>query len=370
MDQAAIAKVGIEPPRHYQGVFRSATQRFLPLLEEAREGLRELPVPDIARAHYLELVVSRPQPAFVLFPLMYLHLADATGGVTERHRAYLPFQMLAMELIALYDDTVDYTPVRSGSPTYTARHGAVPATVLAGVVHSTLVQHTATMFPELSPMLVRAFENLCARELWEHGARHPHVSEDSLASWMRCRNAAIPPIISYSLDGALMLHGLEPIPEPVHARFGDLQQDVDDLINIVEEREKVGENDDIKLGIPSYPLLATLRAEPSATQLLEEIWAPLRGLPPASLEADLALRDPALIERHRELVELIVRHGIAATVEKVIADAEAVSAGAPVHVWSCLREYAFSIVDRLRHLDPRARFEEHIAAPWLASDAN
>src|SRR5690606_9930848 len=99
-------------------------------------------------------------------------------------------------------------------------------------------------------------------------------------------------------------------------------------------------------------------------------WAPLRGLPPASLEADLALRDPALIERHRELVELIVRHGIAATVEKVIADAEAVSAGAPVHVWSCLREYAFSIVDRLRHLDPRARFEEHIAAPWLASDAN
>lgn len=362
MNQAVRAEVPrIEAPEHYKGVFQHDTRRFLPLLEEARERLRVLPVPEVAREHYLELVVGHPQPTFILFPLMYLHLADATGGVSARHRAHLPLQMLAMELIALYDDTVDYTPVRSGSPTYTGRHGAVPATVLAGVVQSTLAQHTLADFPELAPILTRMFENLCARELWEHGARYPHVSDASIESWIRCRNDAVPPVLSFSLDGALILHGLETVPEDVHTRFGDLQQDIDDLINIVDDRESAGENDDIKMGIPCYALLATLRAEPSAARLLDEIWRPLRTIPQASPEAELARREPRLVAHHRELVELVVRHGIGATVEKVIADAEAVVAGAPAHVRPSMHAFAFSMVDRLRHLDPRTRFEGHVA---------
>jgi hypothetical protein len=350
----------IQPPTQYQGVFHRATHRYLPLLEEARAALCELRVPDVIRDHYLTFVAGRPQPTFVLFPVMYLHLADATGGVTPRHRAYLPFQMLTMELLGLYDDTIDYTPVRSGKPTFTATYGEAPAAVLAGFVLSTLARYTADVAPEISPMLIDMFENLCAHELWEHEARYPEVSDEAISAWLRHRNDAIPPVISYALDGALSLQGLGRIPRAAHVRFGDLQQDVDDLINIVEEREVLGENDDIKMGIPSYPLLATLRAEPAAARLLERLWAPYRDLPKAARAAQISVDRAIMAPVHRDLVELIRCHGVGATVDKVVADAEGAVASAPEHSRNCLREYAFSVVDRLRHVDPRARLEAHV----------
>jgi hypothetical protein len=360
VSQTSRLRAVIQPPTQYQGVFHRATRRYLPLLEEARAALCELRVPQLIREHYLTFVAGRPQPTFVLFPVMYLHLADATGGVTPRHRAYLPFQMLTMELLGLYDDTIDYTPVRSGKPTFTATYGEAPAAVLAGFVLSTLARYTTDVAPEISPMLIDMFENLCAHELWEHEARYPEVSDEAISAWLRHRNDAIPPVISYALDGALSLHGLGRIPRAAHVYFGDLQQDVDDLINIVEEREAVGENDDIKMGIPSYPLLATLRAEPAAARLLDQLWAPYRNLPKSTRAAQIARDHATMAPVHRELVDLIRRHGLGATVEKVIADAEAAVASAPEYSRSCLREYAFSVVDRLRQVDPRARLEAHI----------
>jgi hypothetical protein len=354
------SKTTVETPSLYQGVFERTGRRYLPLLEEARASLREYAVPHFIRDDYLSIVEGRTQPAFILFPLMYLDLADATGGLTDRHRAYLPWQMLAMELIALYDDTIDYTPRRSGAPTYTSQHGAPAALALSGFLFSTLVKRTAAIVPELSTLLTDAFENLGARGLWEHQSRYPEISVESFADWTRKRNDAIPPIISYALDGSLMLQGLEPIPYQARATFGDLMQDVDDLINIVEEREAQGENADLKMGIPSYPLAATLRADPAARRLLEAVWDGYRA---RNRQADRSAFDEAgatTDAEYRELVALVRQYGIPATTEKVLRDAESVAAHTPEHVRAAVREYAFSIVDRLRDCDPRSRIDRNL----------
>lgn len=363
MNDTARTVRTIEPPAQYGAVFDRASRRYMPLLEEAKETLRSFPVPDAIRPHYLQIVDGRPQPAFILLPLLSLHLAEATGGVTARHRAYLPWQMLAFELIALYDDTVDYTPTRSGVATYTARHGAAAAAALSGFLFSVVSGRTSEICPELSPHLTRMFENLCAMELWEHESRYPQASPPAIDRWIRRRYDAVPPCNAYVLDGALELHGLPPIAAAVHRYFGDLMQDVDDLVSIVEERDKQGENCDLRMGIPSYPLLATLRAEPSAAVLLEELWRPYRALPRRARHEhheDIARIERDTARAHGQLVELILAHGVNATVAKVLHEAERVTELSPAHARSCMREYAYSVVDRLRDIHPRARIEQHV----------
>jgi geranylgeranyl pyrophosphate synthase len=358
--------IPIEPPTRYQGFFARSCTRYLPLLEEAKATLRAHPVPAVIRDAWLQVVDARAQPGFIFFPLMFLDLAERTGGITPRHRAYLPWVMLTMELIALYDDTIDFTPTRSGEPTYTARHGAAAAAVLAGFVQSTVAERTAAILPELSPSVTRIFGRLCAHELWEHDARYPATDDETLSRWIRTRYEAIPAVIAYTLDGALGVQGLGPIPWASHLVFAGLMQDVDDLVNIVEEREKEGENDDLKLGIPSIALVATLRAEPEARALLETLWAGCRGVAARTsdeLAAALLAVGGRTEEAHRALVALVRRHGVAPTVESVITDAEEVVALAPPHACAALREYAFSVVDRLRDVDPRARLEAH-AVPF------
>jgi hypothetical protein len=349
----------VEPPHQFQAAFTAHHRRYRALLEDARDELRALAVPEVVREHYLSAVVSRPQPAFMLLPIMYLALADAAGGITERHRAYLPWQMLTMELIALYDDTVDHTPSRSNRPTYPHRHGAASAAALSGFLYSTLVDRTLLVLPAALPLLTRLFENLCALEVWEHAARYPAISVASFEAWTRHRCDAVAPVNAYALDSALVVHGAPRLAPEVHVRFGDLQQDVDDLVNVAEARESNDENDDLKLGIVSHPLLATLRADPSVAEPLAELWRPAREVANPERRGAAVAANPRANSLHREIIERMKVHGAPATIDKMIVDARASVAAAPLELRACLHDFNFSFLDRHRRLDPRARFEAH-----------
>lgn len=344
----------VDLPDQFRGFFDHASRKYAPLLEAARNELAALPVPDVVREHYNFCVLDRPQPAFMLLPLMHLSLAESLGGITQRHEDYLPWQMLAMELIALYDDTVDATPQRSERPTYFARYGATSAAALSGFLQSTLFAKTARIAPSLLPLLARMFETLCALEVWEYHSRYPEISPASFAAWIRHRYDVVGPVNAYTLDSALMLHGEEPIPFEVHVRFGELAQDVDDIVNIVEAREQRGENDDLKMGIVTYPLLATLTADPSSEELIRAVWSHPSGV---------GSNDRA----HRALLERIVRYGVPPTIDKMIADAESAIEATPHHLKSALAAFNFSFLDRLRHLDPRARYESRMRAAPLGN---
>ncbi len=337
-------------PNQFKGLFEHLSRSYAPLIEEARRELRALPVPDVVRQNY-EFVIDRPQPSFILLPLMYLSLADHLGGITARHRQNLPWQMLAMEIMAIYDDTIDHTPFRSGLPTYQARYGPASAAAFGGFLYSVLVEKTAACAPELLPLLTETFGTLCSLEVWEHQSRCPDISIPSFAAWTRRRNTMAIQVYSYSLDSALLLHGAERLPWEALVRLGDVGQDVDDLVNIVEEREKNGENDDLKMGIPTYPLLATLEAEPAARELIEEVW-----------RADFHEDDQAR-SVYRALVDLILRRGVKPTIDKMITDAEVSVAATPPHLRPCMMAFNFAFLNRLRYLDPRLRFEARASLP-------
>jgi geranylgeranyl pyrophosphate synthase len=337
-------------PNQFKGLFEHLSRSYAPLIEEARRELRALPVPDAIRQNY-EFIIDRPQPAFILLPLMYLSLADHLGGITARHRRYLPWQMLAMEIMAVYDDAIDHTPFRSGLPTYQARYGPASAAAFGGFLYSVLVEATAAYAPKLLPLLTETFGTLCSLEVWEHQSRYPDISTPSFAAWIRRRNTMAIQVYSYSLDSALLLHGAERLPPEALVRLGDVGQDVDDLVNIVEEREKNGENDDLKMGIVTYPLLATLEAEPAARELIEEAW-----------RADFHEDDQAR-SAYRALVDLILRRGVKPTIDKMITDAEVSVAATPPHLRPCMMAFNYGFMNRLRHLDPRLRFEARASLP-------
>ncbi|MGZ3461033.1 MAG: hypothetical protein ACXU86_21300, partial [Archangium sp.] len=113
----------LQYPQLFQGAFARRRESFTLLVEEARRVLHELPVPRALRPFYDTVVRDNPQPSFLLLPLMFLVMAEGSGGIQARHRRFLPIMMLSMEACAISDDTVDRTPMRSGRPSFPMRFG-------------------------------------------------------------------------------------------------------------------------------------------------------------------------------------------------------------------------------------------------------
>ncbi len=252
---------GIERPEKFGGVFSSTWSKYGPMMNEARATLQAFPVPKPIRAYFEYAVLDRPQPGYMLLPLKFLAIAEQHGGITQRHRDYLPWYVLAMEVVALLDDTVDHTPYRSHRMTYTRRFGECSAAAMAGYLMNITLEQTARTAPEVLPMVVRFFETLCSLEVWELHSRYPNIDDDVLERWLDNRYEMATDVYVHSFNSALRLHGLEELQRDACKHFAALSQGVDDLVGIVEARENIGENDDLKMGIVTFPLVAALRSE-------------------------------------------------------------------------------------------------------------
>jgi hypothetical protein len=180
------------------------------------------------------------------------------------------------------------------------------------------------------------------------------VNTDDCARWLQHHYDAVTPAVAQSLNGALLLHGMEPVPHAVCTHFGEIMQDVDDIVNFAERREDAGENDDIKLGVVTHLMLSTLRADPSSAERVEALWRPYRAINVASRE-ELSTRwkscEQLTVAEYRDVAARIGRHGVTATVRKVLADAEACTAAAPEALRPCVRDMVLTFADRLRTLD-------------------
>lgn len=336
-------------PEKFQGIFARSRTRFEPMIIDARAHLESLAVPSVLKPYFDYGVLAHSQPSFILAPLMYLAMAESQGGITKRHRAYLPAFLLMVELIGILDDTVDHTPLRSGRTTYWRRFGSASAAPFSCYLLSAAIEKTMAVAPELLPLVTQMFEEICAAETWEHGARYPRADIDELTRWLQSHYDAVPLAISHSLDSALILHGLPAVDPEVCVRFAELQQDVDDVVNFVERRENDGENDDLKMGIVTYPLLATLHQEPKARTLLEELWQPCRSSENPSLAIGAA--DERATWTHVALSELITAVGIPMTLDKIVRDAQLAIAAASDSVRPCVSDMVWTFVDRLCRIE-------------------
>jgi geranylgeranyl pyrophosphate synthase len=337
--------VTVRFPDRFQGIFERLRPRFAPLLVEARGTLSRLPVRPELHPYYSYGVLKHAQPSFMLLPLMFLTLADHVRGVGPRHRRHLPWLMLAMEACAILDDTVDHTPYRSGRLSYPGRFGAASAAPFTAFLVTVVMERTAREEPGLVPLVTDLFQTLCSLETWEIGARYPALDEATLSHWLACRYGEVTPAVAYGLDGALLLHGEPRLPARVSTLFAEIFQDVDDLVNFAERRERAGENDDLKMGMVTHLLLAAVRNCPGIVPKVESLWA-------AGREAGE--------DRYASVASLVERHGIVPTVEKILADADECIAITPQAYRAPIEEMVLTFLDRLRrtetlrpHLDLR-----------------
>lgn len=341
--------VPLKYPQLFQGVFARRRETFIPLVEEARHTLHTLDVPDALRPFYNTVVRDNPQPSFMLLPLMFLAMAEASGGIQAVHRRFLPVLILGMETCATVDDTVDRTPMRSGRLTFSLRFGEVTTTPFVGAMVALAAQQAARADPRLLDSTVRLFTELYALQMWERQNLYPQ--ETIFDAWLDNRYRENTLGVAFGLDTALLINGRGPLPLEVVAAFGRIFQDVDDLVNILEDRRSEGENDDVLMGAVTRPLLVALGKHPELRADVANLWRVSRAVTGSSAAAVYktpAHANPTISRLYRPIAEAIQDVGVPGTVAHVLADYRTCVASTPPEFRPAIQEMTYTWVDRLR----------------------
>jgi geranylgeranyl pyrophosphate synthase len=338
--------VPLEYPQLFRGLFADVRVRYEPLLEEGRAELRGLPIPRQLSPFYDYVVRDNPQPAFVLMPLMFLAMADAAGGIGPRHRQFLPTLMLMMEAVAVADDTVDRTPMRSGRASFPGRFDDCSSAPFVGAL-TALVCERARQCDERAFDLSRRFlVELFALELWEHQNVYP--SHEGFEEWLRHRYRQAAIAVEIALDAALALSGHALLSREVSRAFASLCQDVDDIVNLVEYREGHGENDDLKMGIITRPLVFAVKARPALAREVASMWELYRAARRELHSTEHSSRAQAL---YLTIRAEIIETGVPPAVREVLRDLRTCTEETPRELRRVMREMAAAFVDRLRRCE-------------------
>ncbi len=341
--------VPLEYPKAFRGVFARRREVYAPLVEAARRDLHALALPDALRPFYDAVVRENPQPSFLLLPLMFLAAAEATGGVRDEHRRYLPVLLLCMETCAVVDDTVDRTPMRSGRRSFPMRFGETSAAPFVGSLVAVVAREAGRADPALQESTLALFLELYALQLWEHQHLYPRAT--LFDRWLENRYAENAAGIAFGLHPALRLAGLPPLPREVLERFGRVFQDVDDLVNLVEDRATVGENDDVLMGAVTRPLRLALEAHPALHGQLERVWGLARSLTGASARSVTVVPARAwdgVRAMYAPLRQAMLEVGVPGTVAAVLEDARRCVEATPSDLRPLMAEMVGTWVDRLR----------------------
>ncbi|PTL78258.1 polyprenyl synthetase family protein [Vitiosangium sp. GDMCC 1.1324] len=342
--------VPLKYPQLFQGVFARKRESFTPLVEEARRVLHSLPIPGALRPFYDTVVRDNPQPSFMLLPLMFLTTAEASGGIQASHREFLPIFMLSMEACAILDDTVDRTPMRSGRPTFPMRFGEASTTPFVSTLIALVAREAARVDPRLLDATMRLFVELHSLQLWER--HHIYPTEDLFERWLENRYRENTVGVAFGLDTALLLNGREPSPLAVQEPFGRIFQDVDDIVNILEDRGSEGENDDVLMGAVTRPLLLALERYPSLRGDLSALWETCRAKAAGTSVRELhrvTVHSHATLEKLlRPIRQAILEVGVRGTVAQVLSDYRTCVTAAPPEIRPAIQEMTSTWVDRLR----------------------
>ncbi len=355
----------IDFPKLYRGIYHRTQPRYGPLIADAVERLRKASVPRDLRPFLGYMVWENPQPSFILLPFMYLATADASGGITRRHEEFLPAIMLTAELCAVADDTVDRSAQRSDRPTFPARFGDPSSVPMAGALLSMILER-AHPHPELFEATTRFWTELFTLELWER--EHTYPEQSLFATWLEHRYGQAIVTTEYVLNSARILSEQPVWPHAAAAAFSQIGQDVDDIVNLVEYRESLGENDDLQSGIVTRALIYAVHEVPELAADVEELWSQYRPL------SALHLTIPQLQERRAELNQatlplyarirrVILEKGVPLAVRQCVVEYHDAVRCSPPALQPLMRDLAMSFLDRLR----RCRYVAvggGLEAPW------
>jgi hypothetical protein len=342
----------VQFPNQFQGLFQRVEPRFARMMVDARRAMASLPVHPDFQAYY-DYILANPQPSFILAPLMFLATAEESGGVKRVHEGYLPVIMLLMETFAVIDDTIDRSLMRSGRTSFPGHFGEKAVPMFVSWMTASALRLAYEVGDQLPAATIRLFTELMALELWETEYLYP--APDRFQEWVDRRYRANHAVVSFCLNSALELNGRRPLAEQVTMALSIVSQDVDDLVNLLENREQDGENDDLKMGIITRPTLETVQQLPGFLHTIEALWAEYRTLRPLSTR-ELHAALPALNARTGDLYaqarDTIIRHGIPITLRKSYITARECVRATPPELRPLIRDLTLSFLDRLRRCPP------------------
>lgn len=355
----------IEFPEFYRGIYRNTQAKYGPLIAEAVERLRAAEVPRELRPFLAYMVWDNPQPSFILLPFMYLATADASGGITRRHREFLPVIMLTAELCAVADDTVDRSAQRSGRMTFPARFGDASSAPMAGALLSMILERSSHN-PRLFEATTRFWRELFSLELWEREHTYPEVA--LYPEWLEHRYAQAIVTTEYVLNCARIVSRRSLWPHAAAAAFSQIGQDVDDIVNVVEYRESLGENDDLQSGIVTRPLIYAVREVPELADDVAELWAHYRQLAPLHLPIGQLNERRAEIGRatlplYSKIRRVILERGVPLAIKQCVLEFHDSVRSSPPPLRPLMSDLGMSFLDRLR----RCRYVdlgEELEAVW------
>lgn len=324
-------------PGDFDGVFGEPALKYRSLLEEARSELRAWPVPGEFSSFY-QAIVRRAQPSFLLAPLVFLEVANACGGITERHVNFLPVVMLAMEAVAVVDDTIDSSATRSGEPTFPQRWGSRSSASCLTVLTSLIAQKSYFEESRIFDIVMEFMKDMAAKELLELHELFP--GPDDFGSVLTRRHRLAADGAGFYFNCALILSGRSELSRETMIDMGRVQQDVDDLVNLLERREEAGEGDDLKLGIVTAALTEAVAVNTSLRPLIQQYWELCR------YEKRLSTRHAA-DERIREL---IIADGVPIVMSKIVQAAASCVSSTPEFLQPLMRSVVSAYCDRLLRL--------------------
>lgn len=343
--------VEIQFPQFYRGVYARTQSKYGPLIREAIERMEAVENASSDLRPFLAYQTwQNPQPSFVLFPFMFLATAEASGGVTDRHRDYLPTIMLAAELCAVADDTIDRAPLRSGRETFAARFGDTSAVPMASAL-STMVlrdsRHDERLFEAASGFFMAFF----GLELWE--CAHTYPDPKLFPTWLVHRYDQAIVATEYVLNAALILNGRPLWAREAVAAFSRIGQDVDDIVNVLEYRELEGENDDLQAGVVTRPLVLAVEKVPKLGPKVAALWRKYRllatkQLPIGELARKRSRLNATLMSEYAEARELIIEHGVPGAIQECRTELQVAVRASPPELRPLMRELANAFLDRLK----------------------
>ncbi|MFB7868077.1 hypothetical protein [Streptomyces sp. NPDC056069] len=321
-------------PENFKGIFESQARWYEERLTVARRDLCEMPIPEEFRP-FFDFITERSQPSFILLPILFLEVARESGGITDRHQDFLPALMLSMEIIAVMDDTIDGSNTRSEHQTFPGRWGAHSSTSCVAVLMSMLIQQIANSFPSLLDLTLEAVRGVGAKELREEFDRYPrHV--DDFPRILENRYGQTIDGYRFVISSALRLNGMADLPRASLVPFARIGQDVDDLVNLIEDRGKQGENDDLRRGLVTSALVQALRLQPGLAVELRELW---------HLRTETRLR--RLDDIHRSIRTSMLTHGVTPVIDQITADVKTCEQAAPFYLQQLMRRAGQTWLDRV-----------------------
>jgi geranylgeranyl pyrophosphate synthase len=337
-------------PEFYKGIFERTRAAYGPLISDAIGRIKHLDVSAELRPSLAFQTWDNPQPSFILLPFTYLATAEASGGIQQRHRDYLPAILLMAEYCAVADDTIDRAPTRSGRVTFAAKFGD-PSAVPFACALATLVlaqsHHDERLFEEA----LRFFMVFHGLELWERENTYP--SPAVFATWLEHRYLQATIANEYALNCAVAINGQPPWPRRAVQKLATVGQDVDDIVNIAEYRAASDENDDFQSGIVTRPLIFAMEEVPSLARDVVEFWDHYRSLGALELPIpELQRRRTAVLQKtlplYNHIRGVILDRGVPRSIRQCLADFRSAVRESPPPLRPLMHELAAAYIDRLR----------------------